>query len=148
MSHVATIDIHITDLQSLAAAAKQLGMVLNINQQTYRWFGRHVGDYPIPAGYTVADLGRCAHAISIPGNNNAYEIGVCERRDGKPGYILMWDFWAGGHGLQQKVGADCIKLRQEYALAVAAKKLRAKGFNVVRDKTSQTPRLRATRVVR
>jgi hypothetical protein len=76
--------------------------------------------------------GRCEHAIRVAGNDRAYEIGVVKRRDGKPGYVLMWDFWAGGYGLQDKVGKDCGRLAQEYAAQVAIKRAKLQGFNVQR----------------
>jgi hypothetical protein len=118
MSHVTTVDIHITSLEALKKACENIGLEFKENQTKYKWYGRHVGDYPIPDGYTKADLGKCIHAIGIPGNKRAYEIGVVERRDGKEGFSLMWDFWAGGNGLQEVVGDDCVNLNTEYALEV------------------------------
>jgi hypothetical protein len=114
MSHVATVDVHITNLDALKRACENLGLEFREGQKTYKWYGRHVGDYPIPDGYNKNDLGRCTHAIAIPGNSNAYEIGVVERRDGKEGFTLMWDFWNGGNGLQKIVGNDCNNLNQQY----------------------------------
>lgn len=128
MSHVATVDVQIMDLDALSEACQALGLELVRGQTTYRWFGRHVGDYPVPQGFQKSDLGQCSHAIRIPGNPGAYEIGVVERRDGQVGYCLMWDFWNGGKGLQAVVGADCKKLRQEYTKAVTVKALRRQGF--------------------
>jgi hypothetical protein len=147
MSHVATISLEVKDLDALGEACKQLGLELVHGQQTYRWFGKHVGDYPVPAGFTVEDLGKCEHAVRIPlgqqGADQAYEIGVVRRRDGKPGYTLLWDFWAGGYGLQAKVGDNCKHLVREYGLAVAARKALAKGFQVQRQVNAQgQPRLR------
>ena len=78
MSHVATIDIEVTDLGTLAAAAKRLGMELVQGQKTYRWFAGRQGD--------------CEHAVRIPGDNKAYEIGVVKRTDGRLGYA-----WNGIH---------------------------------------------------
>lgn len=115
MSHVATVDVHITNLDALKKACKNIGLEFREGQKTYKWYGQHVGDYPIPEGYDRNDLGKCVHAIAIPGNSNAYEIGVVERKDGKEGYTLMWDFWAGGNGLQKVVGDDCNNLSHEYA---------------------------------
>lgn len=130
MSHVATVDIHITSLADLRVACNRLGLELIEGQTTYRWFGRHVGDYPVPEGFTPADLGRCEHAIRIPGNADAYEVGVVPRRDGKPGWTLLWDFWAGGCGLQDKIGKEAGLLKQAYAIAAATRQARLQGFNV------------------
>jgi uncharacterized protein DUF1257 len=127
MSHIAEMDLDIYDLDSLEKGANELGLVLNRGQKTYHWFGRSVGDYPLPEGFTNADLGKCDHAISIPGDSKAYEIGVVEK-DGK--YVLLWDFWNGGYGMEKKVGKDGGLLKQQYAAKVAIKELRRAGFQV------------------
>jgi hypothetical protein len=119
MSHVASIEIEVRDLEALKAACRTLGLEFVADQRTYRWYGRHVGDYPLPQGFTVEDLGRCDHAIRVPGNSLAYEIGVTRRRDGRPGYVLLWDFWRGGYGLEERVGKDACKLKQAYAVEAA-----------------------------
>ena len=72
------------------------------DQPTYRWYGQWVGDYihNIPQGFTQDDLGKCTHAIRVPGAT--YEIGVV-RRGSK--YLLLWDFYGAG-GLQQYLGTN------------------------------------------
>ncbi len=85
----------------------------------------------LPQSCVIDAVGK--HALSIPDDKNAYEIGVIARRDGKPGYTLLWDFWAGGYGLVKKVGANCDKLKQAYAFEVAAKKARSMGYQVKRE---------------
>lgn len=126
MSHVATIDLHITDLGALEQAAKRLGFELMHGQTTYKWFGQHVGDYPLPAGFTVDDLGKCEHALRHP--NAEYEIGVIRRRDGKPGYSLIWDFF--DDSLARVAGKDCCNVKQQYAGAVARQHAQRNGFRV------------------
>jgi hypothetical protein len=130
MSHVATVDIHITNLADLRVACNRLGLELAEGQTAYRWYGRHVGDFPLPAGFRPDELGKCEHAIRIPGNETAYEVGVVPRRDGKPGWTLLWDFWCGGYGLQAKIGQDAGLLKQAYAIAAATRQARLQGFNV------------------
>lgn len=132
MSHVTNINLEIKDLGALRDACAALGLEFREGQTTYRWFGEHVGDYPLPKGFKASDLGKCDHAIALPNNKNAYEVGVVRARDGSDGYVLQWDFWSGGYGLQAAIGNDANKLRQEYAVAVAASKARAKGFRVQR----------------
>lgn len=135
MSHVTTVDLEIKDLDALAEAAKQCGCELVRGQTEYKWFGEHVGDYPMPEGFKVEDLGKCQHAIRVVGNETAYEIGVVERY-GK--YLLLFDFWRGGHGLCQQVCHSHYpyeepgKLMQEYSIAVATKQLRKQGHQVER----------------
>jgi hypothetical protein len=134
MSHVAEIELEVRDLDALAEASRRLGLEFVQGQETYRWYGATLGDYPLPAGFTAEDLGRCEHAIRLPPGNAAgrepYEIGVVRRRDGRPGYSLLWDFWMGGFGLQEKVGAGCARLRQEYAAETTRREARRQGFGV------------------
>ena len=118
MSHVAIVDVEIKDLTALARACENLGLKFNEGQKTYKWYGRSVGDYPLPDGFTASDLGKCSHAISIPGNKNAYEVGICKNPNGK-GYLPLWDFWNGGYGLQKMVGDNCDLLVHEYSKEVA-----------------------------
>lgn len=147
MSHVSTVDLEINDLQALRVAAEALGLQFNEGQTKYRWFGRSVGDYPVPEGFKASDLGKCEHAISVPGDNSAYEIGVVSRRDGKPGYQLVWDFWGPGQKITNVMGGKSgAKLKTEYGVAVATKQARREGWRVKREvnKEGQT-RLRLHR---
>lgn len=121
MSHVADMCLEVNDLNALDEACKELGLELVRGQTTYKWWGYSVGDYPLPAGFTTKDLGKCDHAIRIPNNHQAYEIGVVARKDGKPGYTLLWDFYAGGYGMQEKVGKDGGLLKQHYSIQRAKK---------------------------
>lgn len=134
MSHVATIDLHITDLESLAKACPELGLEFCESKSTYKWFGKSVGDYPLPAGFKASDLGKCEHAIRVTGNKKAYEVGICKQRDGKHGYTLLWDFWRGGYGLKDKIGLEAGLLKQAYAAQVACKQLRKQGLRVTVNK--------------
>ena len=136
MSHVATIDLEIKDLDALAAAAKFIGLEFVKGQETYKWYGSHVGDYPLPQGFKASELGKCEHALRIPKSENTsencYEVGVVRRRDGKPGYTLLWDFWNRGYGLQDKIGDNGSRLKQEYAAAVATRHAQRQGYRVTR----------------
>lgn len=151
MSHIAQIDLEIRDLEALKLACNRLGLEFREGQQKYRWWGQSQGDYPLPAGYAVEDLGKCIHAIGIPNDTQthkcysaiasanvpgAYEIGIVRRKDGKPGYSLLWDFYCGGYGLEDKVGANCSRLKQAYATEVAKKKALQQGFRVQERKLS------------
>jgi hypothetical protein len=130
MSHVSTFELEVNDLDALDSACKQLGLELVRGQKQYRWYGRSVGDYPLPAGFTEQDLGKCDHAIRIPGNPNAYEIGVVKNRNGR-GYQLLWDFWQGGYGMQAKVGKDGEKLKQQYEVQHGVRHWQRKGYRVM-----------------
>ena len=59
VSHVTTIDASEKyDIPSLKQMCKNEGWEFLENKTTFAWFGRHVGDYPIPKGFTVNDMGK------------------------------------------------------------------------------------------
>jgi hypothetical protein len=121
MSHVTVIAVELKDLDALKAVCAALGLELRENQKTYRWYGHHVGDYPIPEGFTKADLGKCDHAIAVKGNRDAYEVGLVKRGDA---FIPLWDFWQGGYGLREKIGEGGSTLISAYTKEVAVRKAR------------------------
>jgi hypothetical protein len=135
MSHVAKIEIEILDLKSLKLACDQLGLEFIEGQKSYAWFGESIGDYPLPAGFTVADLGKCDHAIRVPGAE--YEIGVVHRA-GK--YALLWDSWGRG-GLERILGTGAGKLKQAYAVTKTICEAKRKGYMVKEQKTETGIRL-------
>ena len=126
MSHVATISVEIKDLDALDAACKRIGCTLVRGQRTYAWYGHHVGDYPLPEGFAASDLGKCEHAIKVPGVN--YEVGVVPRRDGRQGHTLIWDFWGGQ--LTRWLGPNAQRLVQAYGIEAAKKAARLQGYAV------------------
>lgn len=146
MSHVVKKKTAIKDLDMLAQACQHLGLQLNLNQQTYRWYGRNVGDYnaedaAVRQGVSPDQLGKCRHAISIPGDSQSYEIGLVP--DGE-GWALVYDFWAGGKGMMEKVGENCGKLLQTYGVLAAKQamtKLQNKGFRLIGVKQGASTQL-------
>lgn len=146
MSHIATINLEIHDLEVLASACRKLGLELARGQHTYKWYGRIVesGERILPEGYTLEDLGNCEHAIKVPDSNGAYEIGVVSRRDGKRGYTLLWDNWnrgksssCSGKGMVDYVGDSAQKLKQHYAAEMAMKTARHLGHRVIGSYTKE-----------
>lgn len=148
MSHVAKIDIQIRDLEALKKAAAVLGLEFRENQTTYRWYGRSVGDYPLPEGFTTEDLGKCEHAIGVPGAAGAYEIGIVRNKNGAAGYSMLWDFYQNGYGLVNAIyqgagrgneqartpdGAIGI-IKQRYAAEAAKIAARRQGFMATEKK--------------
>src|SRR6266576_2837582 len=100
MSHAATVEIELKDLESLAKAAEQLGLEFRQGQKTYKWYGRWVDDYhgedaAYKNGIKPEEYGKCEHALRVKGNDSAYEVGVVKKPNGTWG--LIWDFYAGGH---------------------------------------------------
>ena len=76
-------------------------------------------------------MGHCEHAIRVKGGNDrTYEIGIATRRDGKPGYTLLWDFYAGGYGLENVVGKDGNELVKSYAASAAIRAAKKLGYKV------------------
>lgn len=133
MSHVTAIDINITDLTALKGAVKELGAEWREGQKTYQWYGRSVGDYPLPDGFTAKDLGKCEHAIRLAGTE--YEIGVVPKKQGG-GYTLLYDFWGPGQRLKSHFGDGLTKLKQMYGVHKATAAARAKGYMVTRKPQS------------
>ena len=122
MSHIAKIEMEINDLDALKKACKSLGFQFMENQKTYIWYGRWVGDTPLPQGVNIEDIGKCTHAIKVP--EAVYEVGVVQKGSK---YHLMWDFWRGG-GLEKHIGKDACKLKQAYTLERIRKAARVKGY--------------------
>jgi hypothetical protein len=133
MSHISVITITIKDLNALKAAVREFGAEFIEGQRTYAWWGKSVGDTPLPAGMTNEQLGKCDHCIKVEGVN--YEIGVVKTKDG---YTLAYDAYNRGAGpngiradggkLLAKFGNGLKKLVQSYALNVAEMKARSAGW--------------------
>ena len=132
MSHVIKIRTVLKDIDAVEATCQELGLTFKRNQKTYAWWGRSVGDYPLPAGFTVADLGKCEHAIGVPGTS--WEIGVVKLKDGT-GYTLLFDFFGSqGRPLLEAIGGkEAQKFTQLYGVNVVTRQQRALGRCVVRQ---------------
>jgi hypothetical protein len=135
MSHVSKIELQIQDLDTLKLACQRLNIEFVENQTQYKWYGRFVGDSPLPEGFTAEDLGKCHHAIRVPGAS--YEIGIVHRQ-GK--YQLLWDSWQSG-GLERVLGPGAGKLKQSYAIERVAKEARLKGYRLTEKQINNTVQL-------
>lgn len=137
MSHVSEIELKIKSLDALKSACARLGLEFIQGQTTYKWYGHWVGDYPLPSWLKVEDLGKCEHAIRVPGAS--YEIGIIERE----GEIkLLWDFWGSG-GLERVLGKEGGRLKQAYTVEQAKAVARRAGYRV-KEKRTLMDRLRGT----
>lgn len=139
MSHVAAIDLHVRDLDALEKACEELGLELRRGQKTFHWYGRWVNDYDAEQaayrfGIDPKDYGKCEHAIAVKGKPGAYEIGLVARPDGKPGWLLAFDFWGSqGATLSNKIGGETAgKLKQAYGVNVAIRTAIKQGFTYQR----------------
>jgi hypothetical protein len=124
LSHISKIELEIKDLEALKTACQRMGFRFMEDQKTYQWYGRWIGDSPLPQGITEEELGKCDHAIQVPGAK--YEIGIV--RKGKS-YILLWDSWVKG-GLEKHIGKDAGKLKQIYAVEKIRLEARKKGMKI------------------
>jgi hypothetical protein len=120
MSHISKINVEIKALEILKAACQRLGYQFVPNQCKYKWYGVNMGDYPLPEGLKASDLGKCTHAIKVPGAD--YEVGVVQQGNK---YTLLYDFWPTG-GLTG-VGD---KLAQAYAVEAARTEAQRQGYSV------------------
>jgi len=88
------------------------GWIFHENKGTHKWFGRWVGDSPLPPGLAVEQIGFCKHAIEIPGCS--YEIGFYLDSKGK--HQIFYDSWHSG-GLDVTLGEDGHVLTDAYDVA-------------------------------
>ncbi len=119
MSHLAIIELEVTDLDALSLACSQIGIDLVKDKKTFRWFD---GD------------GQCDHAITIPGAN--YEIGLI-LKDGK--YELQTDFF--DKGIEAAIGKQGGLLRQRYAVERTKTEAKRQGYRVIEKQTENGIRL-------
>lgn len=128
MSHVATIEARIVDLDALEAAAAAKGGVLVRGKRTFRSYEGNKA---------------CDHAVTVEGSG--HEVGLTTRVDGQEGWNLAYDSWGPGAKLDQKFGPQLVGLKNEYLAQVAEAKLRRSGFMVRRAvDTAQQIQLVAT----
>ena len=112
MSHVASVDLIVTDLDAIEQAADRLGFVLMRGQLTHEWYNTWLSDWDSAQaaanqGFDPKHFGTCQHALRLKDHHPGdYEIGLVARRDGKPGWELVYDVWgverpaSGGEGRQ------------------------------------------------
>jgi hypothetical protein len=124
VSHVSKIELEIKDLEALKTACQRLGFNFREGQKTYQWYGRWIGDSPLPEGITEEELGKCDHAIHVPGAK--YEIGIVKK--GKY-YLLLYDSWVKG-GLEKHIGKGAGILKQIYAVEKIRLEARKKGMKI------------------
>jgi hypothetical protein len=135
LSHIAKIELEILSLEDLKSACKILGFNFIENQKTYQWYGRWVGDSPLPEGIALEDLGKCDHTIRI--QDCSYEIGIVKRGSK---YILLWDSWHTG-GLEQKIGKEAGILKQAYTIERIKRESKRKKYQVREIRNDQSVRL-------
>ena len=109
MSHISKIELEVTDLESLDRACRHIGLTLNRNQLTFKWYDGN---------------GQCDHAIIIPGAS--YEIGLIKKDDK---YELQTDFW--DDKISEVIGENGGLLKQRYAVEQTRTQAIRNGYRVI-----------------
>lgn len=171
MSHLAAQDTKpgepmFVDLACLTKAAEMLGLDV-VQTSEYAWYGRHVGDFPIPQGMTAAELGHNAKFVlrmnpetrrRILGKHGdqPYDIGIVADPNNSGCYIPLLDFWAQGKGMTKVTGEPvyaedgslkilCPTLKQHYDMVCDVEAAREAGDKIdlltLADATVKYPKL-------
>lgn len=137
MSHVATGKLRVTSLDDLEVAAERCGLRLVRDQHTFKWYGRFMNDSEegrsLAKRLPASEWGKCQHALVVPGDTDAYEIGVVKALDCGEGYDLVFDSWGPGRTLVAKAGAGLEKLAEEVGAEAAMRMMARKGYRVQRE---------------
>lgn len=130
ISHVVKLDIELNDLEAIRRAVKRIGGIWKEDQKTYAWWGRSVGDYPLPDGFTADQLGKCDHAFGFDGAS--WEVGVVRKPNGT--FTLLWDFYSSGNLMPFMGNQQGHKFTQAYGVERAKLEAQRNGL-VVREVT-------------
>lgn len=111
-------------IQALKMACEMLGCDL-LEQSEYKWWGSHVGDYPVPKGMKKEELGHNAKFV-IRANakkmaelkkgrpyGDIYDVGIVEDLNNPGCYIPLYDFYGQANGIDMCVGSPIIKYNKE-----------------------------------
>jgi hypothetical protein len=115
MSHIVKIKTLIRDLDALRRAAQSLGLEM-VTASRFKYFANKTAP--------------CDYALRVPGNQEAYEIGISKNGDH---YEMQWDSYAGGYGLVDLVSTDgrnADRLSQAYAREVVTADYENRGYRV------------------
>lgn len=106
MSHIVTTKTVITDLDAMERACANIGLEFMRDQTSFKWY--------------ESTPQKCDHAIRLPNNDRAYEIGLVARKgEDEEGFEYQFDFYAGGYGIEEVAGKDCTALTTEYVSCLA-----------------------------
>lgn len=134
MSHVADVDLEVTDLAAYAKAVEAMGGTFDPEATRIKWFGKFLNDWQSNrAAVNRIDAKRFgttdAGEARFPGCN--YSVGLLKNENGS--YTPYYDTWGESGGLTRVMGGpDCPRLKDEYAAAVAERVARRNGYRVTR----------------
>lgn len=141
MSHVATINLQIKDIDALKDACSELGLDFMEGQTRFKAHANEgEGQGVIHAIRVGSDkLTELQSTNAEINRRDIYEIGICpagKDREGneQPGFKMLWDTYCGGNGLMMAVGPNAGLLKQTYGKYVAMKSARKQGFSVTEQK--------------
>lgn len=145
MSHVASVQCYVQDLDALEAVAARLGLELVRGATSYAWFGTWVGDFrgdraAVSNGHDPKTFGTSVHKLRRQDHRQGdYEIGLVPRLDGQPGFELLFDNWGhGGRRIQEKAGKDLLTLKNELAAETTQRILARQGYRWRRSVNAAT----------
>lgn len=140
MSHVASVECRITDLEALKVAADKLGFEFVEDQKTFKWYGRWLNDWSdrsrgaVFKGHNPKTFGKCSHALRLKSRSGMdYEVGIVPAPNGEEGYDLIYDSYGPGRNLESVGGKDMSKLSNEYLATKAEGELERRGYRVERE---------------
>lgn len=139
MSHVTALAVEVKNLEAMKKACVSLGLEFREGQKTHKWYGTWVRDYnaedaAYKQGISPETYGMCEHAIGIPNNDQAYEVGLVGTENGT--FKVVYDFYNGGYGLESIIGKRAETLMQEYSVEASKQLLQEQGyFNYTETRT-------------
>jgi hypothetical protein len=144
MSHMVSVECFVEDnLTTLETVANTLGLVLDKNVSTFKWYGQWVNDFSgqtaaVTNGHDPKTFGQCVHKLRrADANANDYEIGLVRRLDGQPGYELVYDNWGtGGRRIEELAGKNLGTLKDELLTEAAIRVQARAGYRAIRSKAA------------
>jgi hypothetical protein len=142
MSHVASVECFVTDLDALKSAADRLGFDL-VQATTYKWYGTWVNDFrggvaAVSNGHDPKNFGKCDgwKLRRKDHKDGMYEVGLVNRVDGQPGFELLYDNWSsGGRAIEERAGKNLETLKNELAAEVTMRIMARQGYRITRTVT-------------
>lgn len=152
MSHVVASKVFVSSLSDAREVGDELGFNLVENVSTYAWYGSWQNDFSgetaaVDNGYNPKDLGKCEHKLRRKDHTSGmYEIGLCKRPDGKPGWELVYDNWGGGgKAIEEKAGKGLGLFKAHLGAHAMVKQARREGYRITKTVVNNKIRVSASR---
>lgn len=124
MSHVASVQCSIKDLDALETALAKFDATLNRNKATFAFYG--------------GAKAPCVHSITLNDDKNGHEVGLRRKSAsaGEEDYELAYDV-SFASKVNQRMGKELVGLRDEYTAIVAEDALQRGGYRVRREQEGE-----------